>query len=117
MEVALAGPVVELLASRRTNVSGPWVFPSDSRSGHLETYRKAWLQVCRQAGLTLHVHDLRRSLASWAQDADVAVAKVAQQLGHKSPSTTLRHYTAIASTPQKLAIEVTVQAMLEAAGR
>lgn len=83
----------------------PYVFAADSRSGHLETYQKAWEGVCVRAKLEgLRVHDLRRSLASFAQDADVAAAIVAAQLGHADPATTLKHYTAVAPRAQREAI-------------
>lgn len=83
----------------------PFVFAADSESGHLQTYQKAWDAVCARAKLKgLRVHDLRRSLASFAQDADVAAAIVAAQLGHADPATTLKHYTAVAPGAQREAI-------------
>jgi integrase len=111
--VILAPQVVEVLATRQRTASGPYVFPGDSASGHMETYRKAWLAVCERAGITgMTTHDLRRSLASFAQDAGVGAAIVAAQLGHADAATTLRHYTQIGGKAQRDAIGEVLAAML-----
>jgi len=115
-EVSLAEPVVEILRARMKETSGPWVFPGKSKSGYLETYRKAWLRVCNSAGIrNLRVHDLRRTLSSWAQEVNVSVALVQAQLGHLDPSTTLKHYTTIAGNERRTAVDRTVRAMMAAA--
>jgi integrase len=115
-EVSLAEPVIELLRIRKTSDSDTWVFPAESESGHLETYRKAWLHVCEAAGIkNLRVHDLRRTLSSWAQEAKVSVALVQAQLGHLDPKTTLKHYTTIAGSARRTAVDDTVRAMMQAA--
>ena len=115
-ELALGEVVVELLKARRESVNGEWVFPSRSKSGHLDTYRKAWLQVCDWAGIKgFRVHDLRRSLSSWAQEVNVPLATIQAQLGHLDPKTTLKHYTAIAGEERRAAIDHTIEAMISAA--
>ncbi len=114
-EVSLAEPVIELLQARKRE-GGEWVFPGDSESGHLVTYRRAWLKVCGHAGIkNLRVHDLRRTLSSWAQEANVSVALVQAQLGHLDPKTTLKHYTTIAGRERRSAVDSTVRAMIDAA--
>lgn len=115
-EVSLAEPVVEILKERQKSVSGEWVFPARSKSGHIESYRKAWIAVCKKAGIReLRVHDLRRTLSSWAQEAKVSVALVQAQLGHLDPKTTLKHYTSIAGSERRSAVDQTVRAIMEAA--
>ncbi len=115
-EVALSVPAIELLAHRLKEVSGKWVFPSTARSGHVETYKKAWDQVRADADLSgLRLHDLRRSLSSIAQENQIAATVAGAQLGHKDPSTTMRHYTDIALYVQRDAVNVVADAILRAA--
>jgi integrase len=117
-EASLAKPLVALLKARRPEDTdaNPWVFSADSKSGHIVSYRKAWVRACAAAGISgLRVHDLRRTLSSWAAEAKVNVAVVQAQLGHLDPQTTLKHYTSIAGPERKRAVESTVAAMLKAA--
>jgi integrase len=107
----------KLLAKRQRNAKSLWVFPSPSKSGHVEEIKKAWAQVRDASGLHhLQARDLRRTLASWAQDVNVPIAAVQAQLGHADYSTTAKHYTVISQTVQRVALDETVKSMIEAAG-
>ena len=115
-EVALSLPAIEILARRKKQTKGKWVFPSRAKSGHIEEYKKAWQQVRDEAGLDgLRLHDLRRSLSSFAQENRISASVAGAQLGHKDPSTTMKHYTDIALYVQRDAVNVVAQAILEAA--
>ncbi len=115
-EVALSLPAIETLARRKKKAKGKWVFPSRAKSGHMEEYKKAWQQVRDEAGLVgLRLHDLRRSLSSFAQENRISVTVAGAQLGHKDPATTMKHYTDIALYVQRDAVNVVAQAILEAA--
>ena len=108
-------PLVELLLKRRESVKSPWVFPSPSKSGHVEEIKGAWAKVRKKSGLHhLQARDLRRTLASWAQDVNVPIAAVQAQLGHADFATTAKHYTAINESVQKAALDATVASMIEA---
>jgi integrase len=88
-EVALSDPALEILLDRRKVTQSEWVFPAESRSGHLEEYKKAWQRIRKNAKLgDLRFHDLRRSLSSIAQDRNNSAAVVGAQLGHKDAETT-----------------------------
>ncbi len=114
-EVALSDPAIQILARRQKEVSGQWVFPSNSKSGHIEVYKKAWQQVRDEAGLGgLRLHDLRRSLSSIAQENKIAATVAGAQLGHKDPATTMKHYTDIALYVQRDAVNVVAQVILNA---
>ncbi len=115
-EVALSLPAIESLVRRKRQTKGKWVFPSRAKSGHIEEYKKAWQQVRDEAGLDgLRLHDLRRSLSSFAQENRIAASVAGAQLGHKDPATTMKHYTDIALYVQRDAVNVVAQAILEAA--
>jgi integrase len=117
-KATLPSQLVEMLSQRKENVDDKaiWVFPSPSKSGHVEEIKKAWELVCEASGLQhLQARDLRRTLASWAQDEKVPIAVMSSQLGHANISTTFKHYTNIDPTVQRIALDVTVASMLEAA--
>ena len=115
-EAALPSQLVELLVERHRKVKSEWVFPSSSKSRHVEEIKKAWKEVREASGLYhLQARDLRRTLASWAQDVNVPIAAVQAQLGHANISTTAKHYTSIDQTVQQRALDKTVASMIEAA--
>lgn len=115
-EAVLPSALIKLLVKHRDITKGSWVFPSPSKSGHVEEIKKAWEQVKKASGLEhLQARDLRRTLASWAQDVNVPIAAVQAQLGHADYSTTAKHYTAINQAVQRAALDETVKSMLEAA--
>ena len=107
--------LIDELVKRRRKINSPWVYPSSSKSGHVEEIKKAWAQVRKVSGLgNLQARDLRRTLASWAQDTNVPIAVVQAQLGHADIATTAKHYTAIDQTVQRRALDATVQSMVAA---
>ena len=115
-EATLPSALIQILADRQRIVRGPWVFPSPSKSGHVEQIKSAWDRVRIASGLhKLQARDLRRTLASWAQDVSMPMAAVQAQLGHRNIATTARHYTNINQTVQRAALDTTVASMIEAA--
>jgi integrase len=117
-EAVLPSALVKLLAQRRRKAKGTWVFPSPSKSGYVEEIKKAWKEVREASGLYhLQARDLRRTLASWAQDVNVPIAAVQAQLGHADYSTTSKYYTVISQTVQRVALDETVKSMIEAAAK
>ena len=117
-EAMMPTALTEQLNVRERKINSPWVFPSPSKSGHVEEIIKAWKLVRKVSGLhDLQARDLRRTLASWAQDVNVPIAAVQAQLGHASISTTAKHYTAISRDVKRAALETTVTSMIEAAAK
>ena len=115
-EAMMPTPLTNQLVVRQRKIRSPWVFPSPSKSGHVEQIMKAWNEVREATGLHhLQARDLRRTLASWAQEVNVPIAVVQSQLGHASISTTAKHYTSIATDVQRAAMEKTVASMITAA--
>lgn len=67
----------------------PWVFPSDSASGHLTTIKSAWRNIIKRAKLTdFRPHDLRRTAGSWAAAAGASELAIGKMLGHESSQST-----------------------------
>jgi len=114
-EVALSLPAIKLLSQRLRESKSQWVFPGRGKSGHIEEYKKAWQTIRDAAGLSgLRLHDLRRTLSSFAQENRIAATVAGAQLGHKDPATTLKHYTDIALYAQREAVNVVADAILAA---
>lgn len=84
--VALSSPLGVLLALRQKGSTSEWVFPSKSRSGHLEEPKKVWYAILKSARIKdLRLHDLRTTAASWGANANVEPFVVSSQLGHARP--------------------------------
>lgn len=67
----------------------PWVFPSRGKRGHVEEPKKVWAALLERAKIeNLWIHDLRRSLGSWAAATGASLSVIGKQLGHKNQSTT-----------------------------
>ena len=66
-----------------------WVFPSNSKSGHLSDPKKPWQRILKQAGISdLRIHDLRRSLGSWQASTGASLAIIGKTLAHRNVNTT-----------------------------
>jgi len=109
-------PLVEILKTRKPTIESEWVFPANSKTGHVEAINTAWEQVRKETGFThLQARDLRGTLASWLQEAGVPIAGASQQLGHADISTTATHYTSISNSLQRIGVDAAAAAMVEAA--
>jgi integrase len=86
LTVALAGEAVTILRGLYDiRGASAWVFPTNSKDGHLTEPRMAWDRVLKRAGIVdAIIHDLRRTLGT-AVAADGGNAAVIQVvLGHMS---------------------------------
>jgi integrase len=114
----LSAQAVALLTRRREAVSETvqFVFPADSRSGHIEDPRKAWRRVCKAARVPgLRLHDLRRSFGSWQASTGASLPIVGATLGHRSAQATAI-YARLHLDPLRKSIERASAQMAIAAG-
>lgn len=90
--IPLLAPELAILARRRTERRGPWVFPGHPRgqgAGHIVEPKGGWQTLLTMAGIEgLRLHDLRRSLASFMADAGVSTKTIGKTLGHQSATAT-----------------------------
>lgn len=71
-----------------------WVFfSSQSISGHIVDPSIAHRKYCKDAGLAVSLHGLRRSFKSLSEWLDIPVGVIAQIMGHKPSATVEKHYT------------------------
>jgi integrase len=111
----LPKPLVQILKDRKPRDQGVWVFPANSKTGHVEAINTAWQQVRSHGFQHLQARDLRGTLASWLQEAGVPLVGAQQQLGHADISTTAGSYTTISHSLQRIGMDSATAAMLEAA--
>lgn len=117
---ALTSREVAILKERQ-NTCSEWVFPSSgsksghvSKSGHIVDIKKQWEQLRDQAGLPdVHIHDLRRTLASWMIKEGVDLKVVQSTLNHKDLKTTMFVYAHSMSAQERKAKELTHAAMVQ----
>jgi integrase len=108
----LTPPAVRILEERLAGrEDSPWVFPS--RGGHVKDARKAWLKTLEEAGIDdLHLHDLRRSLASWQAALGSSLQIVGASLGHRDYKST-QNYSRLQLDPIRESVNRATSAMLE----
>jgi integrase len=114
--VPLTERAVELLRVRRAgDPEGTFVFPAASKTGHMTPPKKQWRALLTAAKLDdLRLHDLRRSLGSWAINTGASLAIVGKALGHRSPEAT-KVYARLQVDPVRDAMQRAQDAMMAAA--
>ncbi len=123
MLICLPPRAVEILRERhKDNEEKPkakrseFVFPSYGASGHVVDARQAWADIIGRAKLkNLRMHDLRRTLASWAAMTGASLHVVGKALGHRDPNTTAV-YARLTNEPVREAVNTAATAMLTAGG-
>jgi len=73
--------------------SSGFVFPGNSRSGHLEEPQAALLSIERATGIRVIVHDLRRTYITVAESTDISPLALKALVNHSmDDDVTSRHY-------------------------
>ena len=72
---------------------------------------KAWLALCRKAGVKHRLHDLRHAHASRLIEKGVHIKTVQSRLGHSSPALTMAVYSHITPGMDKEAAELYAASM------
>jgi integrase len=73
LDLPMSDFLVDLFTRRRAMAKpGPWCFPADSRSGHIEEPRFALVAVARAMGTKVTVHGLRRTFITVAEATEMS---------------------------------------------
>jgi len=84
----------------------PFVFPSDSKGGHLTTIKKFWAEVCKLSDLTdAHLYDLRKTFATLLLSRGVDIKTVMKLTGHTQATTLLKHYAMVVGGAEEKALD------------
>lgn len=114
--IVLTEVELEILQRRLRDQGGKsiFVFPSSGRTGHVTDVKKAWNSFLARAAIEdLHIHDLRRSLASWMANTGANVSVIRGALNHKDVKTTLSVYALASKEAELAARRVAHRAMLD----
>ncbi len=90
--VPLSAPARQLLSALKDAAGdSEYVFPGIGVE-HRTRPRKAWVQVCKAAGISgVHIHDLRHTYASVLAGAGLSLQTIGALLGHSQAATTHRY--------------------------
>ena len=92
--------------------TNPYVFAAKSESGYMSPPNKRWKALLAVSGISdLRLHDLRRSLGSWAAMGGASLPIIGKMLGHSSSEATAV-YARLQSGPVAIAMETATTAML-----
>lgn len=117
LTISITSNARSLLERRRKEQSStsPYVFPADSKSGHMTAPNKRWKKLLQDAKVVdLRLHDLRRSLGSWAAMTGASLPVIGRALGHKSVQATMV-YARLQQDPVTEAMERATSAMMSRA--
>jgi len=81
--LAMSDFIYELFLRRRAASNGDFVFPADSKSGHVVEPRKAMLKVVELSGIAFTVHDARRTFITCAETLDISAYALKRLLNHR----------------------------------
>ena len=114
--IPLTPPAMRILESRlASRGDAPWVFPG--RTGHIKDGRHVWVKMLREAEIEdLHLHDLRRSLASWQAALGSSLIVIGASLGHADLKST-QVYSRLQLGAVRDSMAQAATAMLEAGNR
>ena len=80
-----------LMEMKKTR-NGLFLFPSDSKEGHMLDFKSSWKNICKLAKLEdVRVHDLRHTYASLLVNNGISLSVIGRLLGHSNVSTTARY--------------------------
>jgi integrase len=109
-----AGEVLKQRAAKR-QPEVDFVFPSDrAKSGHIEEPKKQWHELLKRAKLSdLHMHDLRRTLATYQRTTGATLEMIGASLGHRSLAAT-EIYARVDPEPVRESVSTATRALLDA---
>ncbi|MDR7040693.1 integrase, partial [Methylobacterium sp. BE186] len=101
LQLPLSDQLMDLLVARRAlGLAGPWVFPANSRSGHIEEPRAALEAVAASCGIWVSVHGLRRTFITVAESCDLSAYALKALVNHSLGRDVTAGY--IISDPERL---------------
>lgn len=93
--IPLSDFLFDLFLRRRQDAVNEYVFPAESKTGHLSDPRKAMLKIQETSGVSFTLHDLRRTFITLAESLDIPVYALKRLLNHKMSSDVTAGYVVI----------------------
>ena len=82
LDLPMTDIVHDLLVARRTIGDADWVFPANSKSGHIAEPKFPLRLVAEASGVTVSVHDLRRTYITVAESTEMSVIALKALVNH-----------------------------------
>lgn len=114
--VLLSNHSLEILSRRKTEndregIKSPYVFPSDSKSGHLTDPKRSFERIKQRMGVSdIRIHDLRRTLGSYMAISGASLPVIGKALNHKNLNSTAI-YARLSNDPIMDAVTTAVNLM------
>lgn len=110
--IVLCDEVITILFKMNYRHGDGYVFPANSKSGHLESVAKVWKEILKHSGLKdLQVHDLRRTLGSWQAEQGDSLKIIQETLTHRSEKST-QVYARVNKEPVRNSVDKAVGRMM-----
>ena len=87
LDLPLTDQLLDMLVARRALGDGKFVFPANSKSGHVEEPKFALDQIAKEGGVRVSVHDLRRTFITHAASATISVYELKCLVNHARDKT------------------------------
>jgi integrase len=81
--IAMSDFIHDIFVRRRSATNGDYVFPADSKSGHVVEPRKAMLKVAELSGVPFTIHDGRRTFITIAESLDIPAYALKRLMNHR----------------------------------
>ena len=88
LDLPMSDLVHDLLVRRRAAGDARFVFPANSRSGHVEEERYHLAQVAAATGIAVSAHDLRRTFVTIAELTEMSVFALKALINHSTRDVT-----------------------------
>lgn len=93
--IGISQNVIDLLQNMERN--SPYLFPTESKHGHITHVRKTWQLVCSLANVKGNLYMLRKFMASELIRNGASIAELQRLMSWSDPSTPLKHYVKVSS--------------------
>jgi integrase len=94
LDLPMSDLLHEVFVTRRAvGCDGPFVFPSDSKSGHIQEPRYALDQIAETTGIRVTVHDLRRTFITVAEGCEISFLALKALVNHSTGNDVTAGYT------------------------
>ncbi len=93
LDLPMSDYLFDLLQARHAlGHDGPFVFPANSKSGHIEEPRYALDEIEKATGIKITIHDLRRTFITVAESCDIAIYALKGLVNHSFGTDTTAGY-------------------------
>ena len=116
LDLPMSDFVHGLLVTRRRAGDAKYVFPANSRSGHIEEPKFAFGQVAAACGITVSSHDLRRTFITVAEATEISPLALKALVNHSVGRDVTAGYVQIGTERLRQAAQRVTDHMFELCG-